>query len=919
LKIRSWQAGAQQCCAPTFFWVILAALVGISSIFTPNAVAQRKPVLQQIQLPHPYYYREMYLPQLTSGPSSVAWSPDSREVIYSMGGSLWRQSIDSTTGRQITDGTGYDYQPDWSPDGKSVVYVSYQRDAMELWLLDLATGNAKQITKDAAVDVEPRWSPDGTKIVYVSTAYHGRFHIFVMEAREQPAAENKASVVRLTEETKSTLPRYYYAEYDTEIHPTWSRDGKEILFVSNRGHIYGTGGFWRMPAVPGAEAREIHYEETTWKSRPDFSPDGTKILYSSYLGQQWHQLWVMPANGGDAFPISYGDWDETYARWSPDGKKIAFISNRNGNTELWIQEFPGGGRRRLEAPERRYLKPHGSVEIAVIGIDGKPTPARVAVTDATGKFFSPRDAWMSGADGYDRGESTFEPHYFPSSGMAVIEVPAGKIHVEVMKGLEFAFERRDLDVGEDRVARVTVRLKPVGAEKSKPGPGGSLTACGLGAQQCCARTTSGRGDDRGQRRDSSHRDSNHGDDGQCWVSSDLHVHMNYGGEYRNTPEHLVLQAEAENLGIVNNLIVNKEQRIPDIAYSGRQVDPASNAHAIVVHGQEFHTTQWGHLGLLNIRDGILLPGYAGYPGTAATSLLPMDADVADMAHARGALVGIAHPFDEDPATIPRTQEDTPEELAADVALGKLDYLEVVGFDDYRATASVWYRLLDLGFRIPAGAGTDAMANFASLRGPVGMDRVYARVPAGPVKIDSFIDALKRGRTFATNGPLLDFSLGAESIGGEVRLEDAKNITYSTSLRSIVPLDHWELVCYGAKPAQGKSGSYFVQELKMNASRDGGGAHGEVAIERSGWCLVRASSEKSEYPILDNYVYATTSPIYVTVGGKKPTSGDDAEYFVAWMDRTMAMAAKYAYWNSEGEKEVALKRLKAAREIYVGLR
>src|SRR5579864_7661368 len=305
----------------------------------------------------------MYLPQLTSGPSSVAWSPDSREVIYSMGGSLWRQRVDSNSAQQITDGNGYDYQPDWSPDG--------------------------------------------TKIVFVSTLYHGRFHVFVMDAIDQPT-ENRESIVRLTEETKSTLPRYYYAEYDTEIHPTWSRDGKDILFVSNRGHIYGTGGFWRMKAEAFAPAREIHYEETTWKARPDFSPDGKKILYSSYLGRQWHQLWVMPSNGGDAFPISYGDWDETYARWSPDGKKIAFISNRGGNTKLWIQEFPGGEQRRLVAAERRYLKPHGRVEVAVIGSDGKATPARVSVTDAGGKFFAPRDAWISGADGFDRKETTFE-------------------------------------------------------------------------------------------------------------------------------------------------------------------------------------------------------------------------------------------------------------------------------------------------------------------------------------------------------------------------------------------------------------------------------------------------------------------------------------------------------------------------------
>ena len=58
------------------------------------------------------------------------------------------------------------------------------------------------------------------------------------------------------------------------------------------------------------------------------------------------------------------------------------------------------------------------------------------------------------------------------------------------------------------------------------------------------------------------------------MSADVHVHMNYGGAYRNTPAHLVTQALAENLGIINSLIVNKEQRFPDIAYDGVQRDHA---------------------------------------------------------------------------------------------------------------------------------------------------------------------------------------------------------------------------------------------------------------------------------------------------------------------------------------------------------
>jgi len=64
---------------------LLAASFALASI--------REPVLKQIQLPHSYYWREMYLPQLTSAPSSAAWSPDGASVVYSMKGSLWRQAF----------------------------------------------------------------------------------------------------------------------------------------------------------------------------------------------------------------------------------------------------------------------------------------------------------------------------------------------------------------------------------------------------------------------------------------------------------------------------------------------------------------------------------------------------------------------------------------------------------------------------------------------------------------------------------------------------------------------------------------------------------------------------------------------------------------------------------------------------------
>src|SRR5206468_5719244 len=118
-----------------------------------------------------------------------------------------------------------------------------------------------------------------------------------------------------------------------------------------------------------------------------------------------------------------------------------------------------------------------------------------------------------------------------------------------------------------------------------------------------------------------------------WVSGDVHVHMNYGGAYRDTPTRLVAQAAAENLSIVEDLVVNKEQRIPDIAYFSTKPDPASTASNLLLHSQEYHTSYWGHLGLLNLTRNFLIPGYAAYPNTAASSLLPPNAVVSYVVHA----------------------------------------------------------------------------------------------------------------------------------------------------------------------------------------------------------------------------------------------------------------------------------------------
>jgi TolB protein len=385
------------------------------------------------------------------------------------------------------------------------------------------------------------------------------------------------------------------------------------------------------------------------------------------------------------------------------------------------------------------------------------------------------------------------------------------------------------------------------------------------------------------------------------------VHKNYGGAYRNTPKNLVAQATAENLSIVEDLIVNKEQRIPDIRYFSSNADAASTGTTLLFHGQEFHTSYWGHLGLLHLTDHFLLPGYAAYPGTAAASLFPANANVADVAHEQHALVGYVHPYD----TFPDPAKDATltHELPVDVALGKVNYIEVLGFSDHKSTAAVWYRLLNCGFRLPAAAGTDAMANFASLRGPVGLNRVYAEVPNGPLNIESWLSSLKQGHTFATNGPLLGFILGSQQVGGELHLPPGETkVKFSGWLRSIVPVDHLEVICNGR----------VVRELKLNDDRESADIEDTIPLSQSGWCLLRAWSERAEHPVLDAYPYATTSPIYVTVAGSVAKPIEDAAYFIAWIDRMIQNAKSNPDWNTEAEKISVLNLLEQARIVYLGL-
>jgi hypothetical protein len=123
----------------------------------------------------------------------------------------------------------------------------------------------------------------------------------------------------------------------------------------------------------------------------------------------------------------------------------------------------------------------------------------------------------------------------------------------------------------------------------------------------------------------------------------------------------------------------------------------------------------------------------------------------------------------------------------------------------------------------------------------------------------------------------------------------------------VPVEHLEVICNGN-----------VVKTLLTEAKDTGEFTGKIPLTESGWCVLRAWSDKPRYPVMDNYAYATTSPVYVKVGGKRAYAKRDAEYFEAWIDRTIEATSQYPDWNSAAEKEMVMKRLREARGIFEGL-
>jgi hypothetical protein len=343
--------------------------------------------------------------------------------------------------------------------------------------------------------------------------------------------------------------------------------------------------------------------------------------------------------------------------------------------------------------------------------------------------------------------------------------------------------------------------------------------------------------------------------------------MNYAGVYCNPPQRLMEQAEAEDIRVLNNLICNKEQRIPDVAHFSGAPDPVSTAGRILYHNQEYHPPFWGHAVFLNLKQHLIIPDYVGYRNTIVDSLYPTNTTAFRAARAQGALAGYAH--------------GAGAHFPVDLALGTLDFVEA----NTAQGMEPLYRAWNCGYRVVASAGEDAFPNFYRSY-ILGTNRVYVRT--GPkLDYEKWIRDFRAGRSFVTNGPLVLFRLDGKEPGDEVRLPAGRQtLKASVEVRSITPVETIELLHNGEVVATRKG------ETRLDET---------VTVDGSGWLAARVTARYGRHPIRAPQPFAATMPVWVTVDGRPVRSKKDAEYFAAWMDRTLERALAQQAWNNEQER------------------
>jgi Tol biopolymer transport system component/DNA-binding winged helix-turn-helix (wHTH) protein len=279
--------------------------------------------------------------RLTTGTgqdTDLTVSPDGKRLAFTARAEstrLWSIPFNAATGRvkqtgQPVTAAGIDaYFPDLSPDGQRLIFLAQRVGKEELWEKSLKDGRETlRLANEELASARPRWAPDGRRLAYDRSR------------PPHPGYTRKESAIFLLSEGRSESQPLTTPGTTSDVVWDWSADGQWIL-----GGSYGQNparrfiGLFPTAAAPQAEKQmrvlASHPEQNLYQAR--YSPDSRWISFIAAKAFEAgiSTIYVLPAAGGDWKRITEGKYFDDKPRWSPDGRKLYFISNRTGFFNVW--------------------------------------------------------------------------------------------------------------------------------------------------------------------------------------------------------------------------------------------------------------------------------------------------------------------------------------------------------------------------------------------------------------------------------------------------------------------------------------------------------------------------------------------------------------------------------------------------------
>jgi putative heme-binding domain-containing protein len=384
-----------------------------------------------------------------------------------------------------------------------------------------------------------------------------------------------------------------------------------------------------------------------------------------------------------------------------------------------------------------------------------------------------------------------------------------------------------------------------------------------------------------------------------WYSGDSHVHLHTGGPIEVTVANALVAARAEGVNYVNLCVSNNVgDDIRDANLITGKPHAASTDRQLLVFGEEMRSMIYGHMQFFGIKN-LVEPQYTGFDETPNYLDFPANYVMAAEAVRQGGVVTYGHPmfagqpfpFD---AELTKTNAAA-RELPIDAVLGVVHAIDLMSYNsDEDLSTELWYRLLNCGLKLSACVGTDALLDRSTE--PLGGDRVYVKT-AGPLTMQSWLEGLKNGRSFVTNGPIPTIEINGKGPGETFELADAGKVRIAVMVESYVPYNKIEVIVNGKVAAHDEVAAGDAAGLKVRR------VDVELPIERSSWIALRVRGP--DHPIIfDGPAWAHTSPVYVEVAGQRIASPQDAEYFVDWIEQMLrVVAARNRYASVEDRRQV----------------